>query len=99
MAWREDIQFAAATKTINFQTMCQFPNCDWWSRLGLLDLLVQAFALGTVMDKPFRLFNVTMETIQEKFHLGCNSKIGYTQKSSYPRVTNYFPEAKSSSAL
>ena len=61
--------------------------------------LCKLFALGTVMGKPFRLFNVTMETIQEKFHLGCNSKISFTQKSSYPRVANYFPEAKSSSVL
>ena len=46
---------------------------------------------------PFGFFDVTMEITRGKFHLGYNSKIGYTKKSSYPRVTNDFPEAKSSS--
>ena len=49
------------------------------------------------MGLAFRLFDVTIEIIQGKFHLGYNSKIGYTQKWSYPRVTSHFPGVKRSS--
>ena len=34
-------EFTVTAKTINFQTACQFPCCDWRSQLGLL--LIQAF--------------------------------------------------------
>ena len=59
--------------------------------------LCKLFASGTVTGKPFQLFDVTMEITRGKFNLKYNSKTGYTKKSSYPRVTNDFPETKSSS--
>ena len=54
---------------------------------------LEPFSLGTVIGKPFRLFDVTIEIIQGKSHLGYNSK----KKWPYPRVTSHFPGVKSSS--
>ena len=64
---------------------------------GSVFFLCKLFTSGTVMAKSFRLFDVTIEIIQGKFHHGYKSKIGYTEKWSYPRVTSHFPEVKSSS--